>query len=84
MSRSNTTANAASLTAPTAFSDYLARIGSDAEAARILGVTERRVRSWRYRERHPRVRDIPQLIRRSGGELSLDSFFEPDVVTHGG
>lgn len=60
---------------PIPFRAYLKSIGSDADAAATLGVSVRRVRSWRHRERVPRTRDIPELIRRSGGALTAESFF---------
>lgn len=60
------------------FRAYLKAIGDDAEAARLLGVSVRRVRSWRWRERMPRTRDIPELIRRSRGALTAASFFAAD------
>lgn len=55
--------------------EYIAQFGDMREAARVLGVTERCVRGWRYREHQPRVKDIPRLIRRSGGVLTFESFF---------
>ena len=78
MSRANTTQTTKRAPATMAFSAYISGVGGDAAAARILGISERRVRSWRYRERHPRWRDIPDLIHRSGGALGPDSFLGPD------
>lgn len=59
----------------TPFVAWLVEVG-EAEAARILGVSRRRARSWRYRERKPRFDEIPRLIARAGGDLRLESFFE--------
>lgn len=61
---------------------YIAEFRSFRKAAEVLGVTERCARSWRYRERQPRTKDIPRLIRNSGGALSLDSFFPDEETTH--
>ena len=56
---------------------FIEEHGEEAAAER-LGVSVRAISSWRYGARFPRSRDIPELIRRSGGELTLQSFF--DVV----
>jgi len=57
---------------------YLAEIGDWEEAGRILGVSARCAKGWRYRERRPRAQDIPRLIRRAGGALTFESFFEEE------
>lgn len=54
---------------------FIEEHGPDAAAQR-LGVTKRAVESWRYGARAPRTKDIPVLIERSGGELTLQSFFD--------
>lgn len=65
--------------ATTPFIAWLIRTG-EAEAARILGVSQRQVRSWRYRERQPRMEALPELVRRSRGALRLESFFAPEQL----
>ena len=54
---------------------FIEENGPDAAAQR-LGVSRRAVESWRYGARSPRTKDIPVLIERAGGELTLQSFFE--------
>lgn len=63
----------------TPFTRWIADVGAH-EASRVLGVPLRRVRTWRYLERQPRLEDVPELVRRSRGALTLESFFGPEQL----
>jgi hypothetical protein len=61
-------------------SDYIKELGSgaadaDAAAAKTLNITKRSAAAYRRGERSPRRGDIPELIERSGGALSFESFY---------
>ena len=61
-------------------SDYIKELASgaaeaDAAAAKTLNITERSAAAYRRGERSPRRGDIPELIERSGGVLSFESFY---------
>jgi hypothetical protein len=56
-------------------SDYIKELGSDAAAAKALNITTRSAAAYRRGERSPRRGDMPELIERSGGALSFESFY---------
>ena len=49
--------------------DYLSAIG-DKTAAELFGVSERRIRSWRYGQRKPRPQTAVEIIRASNGRVT--------------
>ncbi len=56
--------------------DFIKSMG-DAEAARLFGVTERAVMSWRLGDRQPRPATASQIIAASKGRLNWQDIYPP-------
>jgi DNA-binding transcriptional regulator YiaG len=56
----------------TPFQRYLTAVG-DVEAARVLGVKRRTVRSWRYGDRRPRPAQAREIVKLA--PVSLDDIY---------
>jgi len=59
----------------TRFQNYLSRKG-DAAAAAQLHIHARAAKAYRLGERAPKVKQIPSLVKLSGGEIAYSCFFE--------
>jgi len=57
-------------------SSYIEQLG-DEEAAKRFGVKKRTVASWRRRERKPRPKQVPKIIKAAKGELSYEGIYSP-------
>ncbi len=55
---------------------YIERIGDEA-AARMFGVTERCVLSWRLRDRMPRPKKAREIVAKTGGDVTLAEIYAP-------
>ena len=62
------------------FTDFVSKIGGDAELADRLGVKPRTVQSWRLGDRQPRPVLAQKIIKISDGDLSWDDIYYPTRV----
>jgi hypothetical protein len=58
----------------TTLPEFIAELG-DSEAARLFGVPERTVQSWRRRERFPRPAMASRIIDVAGGRLNMGGIY---------
>ncbi len=58
------------------FRDYLKTLG-DERAAELFGVKPRTVRSWRFGERAPRLRQARTIVERTQGAITLAEIYAP-------
>lgn len=54
---------------------YIEKIG-DPAAAKLFSVSERTAASWRRRERRPRPQKVPEIIEKSGHQITYESIYE--------
>lgn len=59
-------------------STYIEQIG-DERAAKLFDVSVRTAASWRRRERKPRPKQVPKIIKATKGELSYESIYATPV-----
>lgn len=60
--------------------EFIAELG-DSKAARLFGVTERAVQSWRRRERLPRPAMAARIIEAAAGRVSMAGIYNlPDAA----
>ena len=59
----------------TRFQQYLTRIG-DNSAAERFSLQPRTARAYRLGERAPKIKQIPELVKLSSGEIAYSCFFE--------
>jgi len=59
----------------TRFQRYLTRIGDDSAAERF-SLQPRTARAYRLGERAPKIKQIPDLVKLSSGEIAYSCFFE--------
>ena len=57
------------------FQQHLTQVG-DKAAAEELQITERTAKAYRRGERSPKIKQIPSIVKRSGGKISYSCFFE--------
>lgn len=57
-------------------STFIEKVG-DERASKLFKVSRRTAQSWRLRERLPRPKQVPKIIKGSGGELSYESIYGP-------
>ena len=57
------------------FQKHLTQVG-DKIAAQELQITERTAKAYRRGERSPKIKQIPSIVKLSGGKISYSCFFE--------
>jgi len=56
--------------------EYIEFVGEDA-AAELFNTKITTIRSWRYKQRQPRVEEAKKIISKSGGKLNWESIYGP-------
>jgi len=59
-------------------SSYIEKLG-DEKAAKLFGVKERTVASWRRGERIPAPKTAKKIVRVAKGDLTLDDVYSPQA-----
>jgi hypothetical protein len=55
---------------------YIEFVGEEA-AAELFGAKRNTVRSWRYNQRQPSIKEAKKIILRTGGRLDFESIYGP-------
>jgi len=53
---------------------FIAEVG-DERAAKLFGVTVRTAASWRRRERLPRPKQVPNIVKASKGKVTIEGVY---------
>lgn len=56
-------------------SEYIIQLGT-VKAAKVLGITERAARSYRYLDRRPRPDIAMQIVRKSKGAVTMQEIYQ--------